>query len=500
MVNNSTPDRTLAVASSPLLPANTPSVPETYGAAVVVPLHAHDATDYLRSTTAVMSTSPPRTDIDGGGPVLMLLNGETSLGSSREPSTDIDVDIVQVEGAGEGDGAAADRAAVSAAEAQLPVMRSAIFTMLPIFMGYASLVTLQGVVKEEIGIKDGSSALSYEFSFATSFLYLGNLIFRLMHNVVFFFLTPRHRVALAYASMSLAIGILGVSYFLLHAKCLWPVFVAYLLGGVAIGTFESNLISCLTPLGHRTKAWAQYGITFGFNGISIGAFLLFTAFPLQERLKAAVYLCVAVANIAGLFFYLFRVPNVRFEASRQGIRTFLGDAAAFRSWVPTIWTNCFALMIDMFAVGCFSALQIYIYDVNHIPLFFNGGHGKAAPTIPQNAFRAIYNLCSMLGDGTGRKFAYTYRRTLHPCLYLGLTVVGGACILSKQAIIAPLGQFFVMFGNGAIYATTTRVIDDRVDRRFNLIALSFWLFLGDVGSFSGANVVNVLRVAVGSVG
>lgn len=35
--------------------------------------------------------------------------------------------------------------------------------------------------------------------------------------------------------------------------------------------------------------------------------------------------------------------------------------------------------------------------------------------------------------------------------------------------------------------TTTKFIDAKVDKQFNLIALSIWLFIGDIGSVTGAN-------------
>jgi hypothetical protein len=47
----------------------------------------------------------------------------------------------------------------------------------------------------------------------------------------------------------------------------------------------------------------------------------------------------------------------------------------------------------------------------------------------------------------------------------------------------------VAFANGAIYAQSARHIDQVVDDEFNLIALSFWLFVGDIGSVIGSNVL-----------
>ena len=58
---------------------------------------------------------------------------------------------------------------------------------------------------------------------------------------------------------------------------------------------------------------------------------------------------------------------------------------------------------------------------------------------------------------------------------------------------APIGIFLVFFANGAIYATSTRFIDTHIKHEYNLIALSVWLFIGDVGSVIGSNVLPYIR-------
>jgi hypothetical protein len=293
--------------------------------------------------------------------------------------------------------------------------------------------------------------------------------------------------------MTIATGSLGVVYYLFDSKDMAFVYVAYLFGGVAIGTFESNLISVITPLGHGTKIWAQLGIPFGFNGVSVGAFLLFALFPGNLGLQCGVYLAIAAANLLGLIFFYVCIPDVVFESSHKSLGVFIADVKEFRSWAPKIIFHALALCVDMFAVSFAAAIQLYIYDTDHIPLYLNAAH-----TIPKNAFRSVFNCCSMLGDATGRKLAYATHRHCHPTYFLIFTVIGVALVLSKTAIVAPLGMLCIMFANGSIYAHTTKYVDDIVQHQYNLISLSAWLFVGDVGSFSGSNVVNAVRVALGS--
>ena len=70
----------------------------------------------------------------------------------------------------------------------------AIFVTLPMFAGYAALVILQHQLKVAYAISDTDISASKLFSFAVSFQYIGNLIFRLAHNFVFCCIRPRHRV------------------------------------------------------------------------------------------------------------------------------------------------------------------------------------------------------------------------------------------------------------------------------------------------------------------
>jgi hypothetical protein len=142
----------------------------------------------------------------------------------------------------------------------------------------------------------------------------------------------------------------------------------------------------------------------------------------------------------------------------------------------------------------FSAIVYYIYNVDHIPLWPYAEH-----TIPKNVFQVWYNFCSFLGDFSGRKIAYQDKHKRNPYLFLLFSLVGIFCVLSKVVILAPFGMMFIMFANGSIYAHTTKHIDNVVDDRFILIALSVWLFVGDIGSYVASLIVQPLQIAIGPV-
>jgi hypothetical protein len=73
-------------------------------------------------------------------------------------------------------------------------------------------------------------------------------------------------------------------------------------------------------------------------------------------------------------------------------------------------------------------------------------------------------------------------------LFIVLFCQPTAMCLARFPIIAPLGIFCIFFANGAIYGTSTRYIDTHISKEYNLIALSIWLFLGDLGSVTGSNL------------
>ncbi len=75
-----------------------------------------------------------------------------------------------------------------------------------------------------------------------------------------------------------------------------------------------------------------------------------------------------------------------------------------------------------------------------------------------------------------------------------LSVFGAMLCLLRVPLLAPFGLGLVFFANGFIYATSTKRIDATVEPQYNLIALSFWLFVGDIGSVIGSNLVSFVKV------
>ena len=107
--------------------------------------------------------------------------------------------------------------------------------------------------------------------------------------------------------------------------------------------------------------------------------------------------------------------------------------------------------------------------------------------VPHDAFFAVQGLVVYLGDSLSRKVVYHAPTLRHPFWYLLSSAAGAALCLAKVPLLQPLGMFLIFFANGSIYATSTKHIDVAIHHKYNLTALSVWLFIGDLGAVVGSN-------------
>lgn len=101
----------------------------------------------------------------------------------------------------------------------------------------------------------------------------------------------------------------------------------------------------------------------------------------------------------------------------------------------------------------------------------------------------------MFGRLSGRILSYRLKPG-HPVIYTILSIIGAMFLLLKIPLLAPLSTFIFMLGDGLIYGSITRRIDATMPKQFNLIALSFWLCVGDFGSVAGSNLISYIRIWV----
>ena len=373
-----------------------------------------------------------------------------------------------------------------------PAYRWIILVTVAVFMGYAALVLLQHRLSQAMhldgGYTDAEKRAAAVFEHGCSFNYIGNLIFRLAHNFVFSCLHPRHRVYISLSFMTASMGLLGLVVVIMGSHWVGWVYICYFMGGIAIGTFESNLLTSITPLGDATKVWAIVGMPLGFASMSIGGFA-FQSLPFicfSDASLAGLYILVATLCIFAMFVFAFKIPDKRIENNSVTLGEVIENARLWRQWFPKLKFLALALAINMFSVSFFSGIMFYIFnDKKWVPLFGTLDNEKAR--MNHGWFFTIFNAFTFAGDSISRRVVYKFRPQ-NPLWFLIFSAAGAAMCLSRFPIIAPIGIFCVFFANGAIYGTSTRYIDSHIDKKFNLIALSAWLFLGDLGSVTGSNI------------
>eukprot|EP00011_Vannellida_sp_DIVA3-517-6-12_P007473 CAMPEP_0114626266 /NCGR_PEP_ID=MMETSP0168-20121206/11691_1 /TAXON_ID=95228 ORGANISM="Vannella sp., Strain DIVA3 517/6/12" /NCGR_SAMPLE_ID=MMETSP0168 /ASSEMBLY_ACC=CAM_ASM_000044 /LENGTH=427 /DNA_ID=CAMNT_0001837561 /DNA_START=10 /DNA_END=1290 /DNA_ORIENTATION=- len=357
------------------------------------------------------------------------------------------------------------------------------FVVLPVFMGYAALFSQQDQVL--YAVYGAGASEPTVFSFGISMLYMGNLVFRLGHNVLFAFCGPRYRVIISMTSMTLSmLTICTIFWGLPHVGL---VYVGYGLGGLAIGTFEANVLSMVTVLGKDTKLWAIVAIPVGINIVNIGAYALLEVWPWLYDNPWAIQFTCAVSCMCGLAVLFIRIWRIC-AALRPAmtLKEFVYAFKAYKQWMWAIRWHSLALFFDMFCVSLFSpGVILYIYSGSCVPYSVLGFD------MSRDWFVCLYNTFFFAGDTSSRKIFYLVR-IINPMFFLILSVIGVVCGLSDITLIVPMCAFLVAFANGSIYTQANRLIDHEVDDQYNLIALSFWLFLGDCGSVLGSNTTPFL--------
>ena len=353
--------------------------------------------------------------------------------------------------------------------------RQVIIVTIGMFSGYAALSLLQhhlmGVMERNMP-KDTTDAAKADFEdlfkHAATFNLVGNFIFRIGHNFVFACVRPRYRVYIALTAMLVAHLIIAIFLYVLEHTEWWIVVVAYFIGGIGVGTFESNLLSCITPLGHDTKTWAILGMPVGFMSISVVGFLLRSPPPVGANLPVVyLHFAVAVACVIGMAVFCFTIPDQHQEGHK--VSEFVDGLRYWNQWLPTIAPHCIALMIQMYAVTFFTSFPFYVYNDEYCPdsavldsacpYKAVGGEccnvvsmidgTKDSTLMDHDKFFTVWNLHTFMGDFLSRKYAY-YFPSRHPFTYVVLIVIGSILCLLRMPIFLWPGAFLIFFANGSI--------------------------------------------------
>ena len=387
------------------------------------------------------------------------------------------------------DNSAADAALTGSAVVEIP-FRRVIFVTFSMFAGRSCMLVLQQKLKASMGI-DEVGTLAREFTFAVSLNTMASLIFRLGHNFVFAPLSSAQRVLVAQVCMMISLSIAIALYYTNAAYPIPAVGIAYFLSGMAIGTFESNVISAITPLGQETKVYALAGLPLGFNGVAVIGFALMG----QGIRPVCVYIAALVAVVIGMVTFHLTMPTGG-HAQKNIYRSLF----AYKQWAP----QCLQWWVAIFVMGFVSSSVppafMYIYNGNLVPL---NGPATTNPAVNHDYFFAFVNFAQCLGDTISRKIAYKIPGTdknrvrwmiIAICIFLWMS--GTALGLSTFGFLVPVGSFLLFFGTGLMYASGVRHIDKSVDKSYNIVALSCWLFVCDIAAVIGSNLIDVVREVV----
>ena len=97
---------------------------------------------------------------------------------------------------------------------------------------------------------------------------------------------------------------------------------------------------------------------------------------------------------------------------------------------------------------------------------------------------AIDAVCQMSGQRASyfsKLFRYIADRC--PFSFLVIMIIGSilaSCTVTMNGITVILGIGIVFFGNGLIYSSAVRYIDEKIESRYRLTCLSFLLLFSDI--------------------
>ena len=366
--------------------------------------------------------------------------------------------------------------------------KSCFFITMPVFIGYACCFSLQHRLGIVFGLTDGVSnnKRSIAFGVGTSFVYFFNLIFRVLgHNICFACFSPKNRVIIALISMIIGMTILSIVSFATSPPSLFWVFLSYAFCGVCEGSYCPNMLNVVNNMGN-SRHYVVTSIPFGVSLITIISFAAIAmGFPFQY-----CYIFTTVCLVGSVILYLCTVYPVAKNVSDDfDLKAFFYDFKDICSWFPKIAVHCIVFIVNMFCLSLFNpGVTLYEYNERVTYRMFN----KA---IAHDWFILTCNVGNFLGDYFGRA-VMDRKRIIHPILFFVLLLFGLGINLSLIPEITPFASFLFGWANGGLYMQSTKLISQLFEHQYHLTATSTWLFLGDVGSTTGSNVLQPLRSVI----
>jgi len=370
------------------------------------------------------------------------------------------------------------------------------FITLPVFMAYACCFALQKHLSTVFGLTEGVTGdkTAILFGIATSFVYFFNLIFRVFgHNLVFACLSPRNRVIAALISAMISTSLLSFVSLYPWKKppsIAWA-FIAYAMCGVNEGSFGPNMLNVVNHLGN-TRLYVILAMPTGTGIITMFAFAMIAlGCPYQ-----VFYLVTAALALIAIVLYLFTIykASLKIDCNEHqfDLCDFCHDLGQIGQWFPKIWFHSIIFLVNMVCLALFNpGCTLYAYQSRVTFRIFGF-------TIDHDWFIFFYNSCAFLGDFFSRR-VMEKKRFISPILFFVLLVFSFIINISLIPDIAPIAAFGFMWANGGLYSQCTKYIGQIFTEKYHLTATSTWLFIGDIGSTGGSNLVQFIRSGIANL-
>jgi len=359
---------------------------------------------------------------------------------------------------------------------------------MPVFMAYACCFSLQHRLSFVFGLTEGVSGDSRSkiYGVGTSFVYFFNLIFRVFgHNIFMGCYTPRVRVIISLFSMIVGMIMLSFLSYSSEPPALAWVFISYAFCGVCEGSYGPNMLNVVNHLGD-TRLYVVLAMPVGVATISIVAFaLMANGVPFQW-----FYIITAIALACAIVLYYFTIfPLVNDSSNHQNefkLADFWRDLKEIGNWFPKIWWHSLVFLVNMVCLALFNpGCTLYVYQSRVRFRLFGW-------TLHHDWFLFLYNIGSFLGDFVSRR-VMNHKKIINPIFYFMLLCFAFTINVSLIPEIAPFAAFGFSWANGGLYCQSTKYISELFKEGYHLTATSSWLFIGDIGSTTGSNLVQFIR-------
>mmetsp|Transcript_89486 Transcript_89486/g.186953 ORF Transcript_89486/g.186953 Transcript_89486/m.186953 type:complete len:465 (+) Transcript_89486:136-1530(+) len=379
------------------------------------------------------------------------------------------------------------RAAAQAEQDELPPIKLMLIPMTCIFQGYGAYVVLQHMLKTKL-VPEGDKAAASAFTAATTFMHWGKLFSRVGHDIVFSFLSTRHRVYLAMALTLLGVLVPPIFVWAMGSDWVGWVFVHFGLLGVGVGVFESTFLSNISPLGKNTKAWAIMGAPLGLAIINIFCQILHSKKVLG--LDAVwFYWYIAITMPVGMYVFHHYAPKQGVVVHQVNIWASLSSGGRWLfAVIPFLLAKIVSSVVMENTPGWF-----YVYappvDDPEVPLFSPSG---TTSLMDKDLFFTIVYFFVLVGDAISRRIVYFFptetraQNVMWLMVSIACSIIGFLLQVPIIAILVWPAAFMAFWGNGMCYGVSAKYFDKFVPKEHNRAVYSLWCMLGDLGGIVGA--------------